>query len=141
MILTSGKILKNRNKKRDQTQHLLIIIIFYNCRQKIRQFPESLSRIGNCFDQKSSFFCLPDSCFKNSISIFLLGLLEDSHGHCYKNVKRSDKEIDENHRDDYLDMRELFLISDDTKMNGKMNVAILESFVNFYKNYSKIISL
>ena len=34
-----------------------------------------------------------------------------------------------------------FLISDYTKMKGKMNVAILESFVNFYKNHSKIISL
>ena len=64
-----------------------------------------------------------------------------SNEHCYKNVKRSDKEIDENYRDNYLDMRELFLISDYTKMKGKMNVAILESFVNFYKNHSKIISL
>ena len=107
----------------------------------MRQFPESLSRIVNCFDQKSSFFSLPDSCFKNPISIFLLGLLEDFHGHCYRNVGRSDKEKDENYRDKYLDIRELFLISDDTKMKGKINVAILESFVNFYKNLSKIISL
>ena len=34
-----------------------------------------------------------------------------------------------------------YLISDDTKINGNLNVAILESFVNFYKNHSKIISL
>ena len=40
-----------------------------------------------------------------------------------------------------MSMRELFLISDDTKINGNLNVAILESFVNFYKNHSKIISL
>ena len=118
-----------------------LIIIFYNCHQKIRQFPENLSRIVNCFDQKSLFFSLPDSCFKNPISFFLLVSLEDFHGHCYKNVNRSDKEIDENYRDNYLDMRELFLISDYTKMKGNMNVAILESFVNFYKNHSKIISL
>ena len=64
-----------------------------------------------------------------------------SNEHCYKNVKRSDKEIDENYRINYLDTRELFLISDYTKMKGKMNVAILESFVKFYKNYSKITSL
>ena len=70
----------------------------------------------------------------------MLVSLGDSHGHCYKNVKRSDKERDENHRDNYLDDKELFLISDYTKMKGKMNVAILESFVNFYKNHSKIIS-
>ena len=102
---------------------------------------ENLSRIVKSFNQKSLFFSLPDSCFKNPISFFLLGSLEDSHGHCYKNVKRSDKEIDENYRDNFLDTRELFLISDYTKMKGKMNVAILESFVNFYKNHSKIISL
>ena len=98
---------------------------------------ENLSRIVKSFNQKSLFFSLPDSCFKNPISFFLLGSLEDSHGHFYKNVKRSDKEIDENYRDNYLDTRELFLISDYTKMKGKMNVAILESFVNFYKNHSK----
>ena len=107
----------------------------------MHQFPEKSSRIVNGFAQKSSFFSLPDSCFKNPISFFLLASLEDFHGHCYKNVNRSDKEIDENYRDNYLDMRELFLISDYTKMKGKMNVAILESFVNFYKNHSKIISL
>ena len=118
-----------------------LIIIFYNCHQKIRQFPENLSRIVNCFDQKSLFFSLPDSCFKNPISIFLLGSLEDSHVHYYKNVNRSYKEKDENHRDKYLDNKELFLISNDTKMKGNVNVAILESFVNFYKNLSKIISL
>ena len=112
-----------------------------NSRQKMHQFPEKSSRIVNGFAQKSSFFSLPDSCFKNPISFFLLASLEDSDGHCYKNVKRSDKEIDENYRDNYLDMRKLFLISDYTKMKGKMNVAILESFVNFYKNHSKIISL
>ena len=112
-----------------------------NSRQKKHQFPENLSRIVNGFAQKSSFFSLPDWCFKNPISFFLLVSLEDFHGHCYKNVNRSDKEIDENYRDNYLDMRELFLISDYTKMKGKMNVAILESFVNFYKNHSKIISL
>ena len=108
----------------------------YNSHQKKHQFPEKSSRIVNGFAQKSSFFSLPDSCFKNPISFFLLASLEDSDGHCYKNVKRSDKEIDENYRDNYLDTRELFLISDDTKMKGKMNVAILESFVNFYKNHS-----
>ena len=107
----------------------------------MHQFPENLSRIVNGCNQKSSFFSLPDSCFKNQISSLLLGSLEDSHEHCYKNVKRSDKEIDENYRDNYLDTRELFLISDYIKMKGKMNVAILESFVNFYKNHSKIISL
>ena len=64
-----------------------------------------------------------------------------SNEHCYKNVKRSDKEIYKNSGDNYLDTRELFWISDDTKMNGNMNPAILESFVNFYKNHSKIISL
>ena len=62
------------------------------------QFPEYLSRIVNGFNQKSSFFSLPDSCFKNQISFFMLASLEDFHGHCYKNVKRSDKEIDENYR-------------------------------------------
>ena len=113
----------------------------HNSRQKMHQFPEKSSRIVNGFAQKSSFFSLPDWCFKNPISFFFFFLLEDFHGHCYKNVKRSDKEIDENYRDNYLDMRELFLISDYTKMKGKMNVAILESFVNFYKNHSKIISL
>ena len=107
----------------------------------MHQFPENLSRIVNGCNQKSSFFSLPDSCFKNQISSLLLGSLEDSHVHCYKNVKRSDKEIDDNYRDNYLDTRELFLISDYIKMKGKMNVAILESFVNFYKNHSKIISL
>ena len=112
-----------------------------NSRQKMRQFAENLSRIVNSFNQKSLFFSLPDSCFKNPISFFFLVSLEDSHGHCYKNVNRSYKEIDENHRDKYLDNKELFLISYDTKMKGKMNIAILESFVNFYKNHSKIISL
>ena len=107
----------------------------------MHQFPENLSIIVNRCNQKSLFFSLPDSCFKNPISIFLLGSLEDSHVHCYKNAKRSDKEKDENHRDKYLDNKELFLISNDTKMKGNVNVAILESFVNFYKNLSKIISL
>ena len=64
-----------------------------------------------------------------------------SNEHCFKNVKRSDKEIYKNYCDNYLDTRELFLISDYTKMKCKMNVAILESFVKFYKNHSKIISL
>ena len=107
----------------------------------MHQFSENLSSIVNGFAQKSSFFSLPDSCIKNQISFFLLDSLEDSDGHCYKNVKRSDKEIDENYRDNYLYTRELFLISDYTKMKGNMNVEILESFVNFYKNHSKIIPL
>ena len=71
----------------------------------------------------------------------LLASLEDSCEHCYNNVKCSDKEIDENDRDNWLDTRELFLIFDDTKMKGNMNIAILESFVNFYKNHLKIILL
>ena len=52
------------------------------------KFDENLSRIVNSFDQKSSFFSLTDSYFKNQISFFLLASLEDSCEHCYKNVKR-----------------------------------------------------
>ena len=118
------------------------MIFYQNHRQKMCQYADNLSKIAiaNGFNQKSSFFCLPDSCFNNQISFLLLSSLEDSCEHYYKNVKRSDKELDENYRDNYLDMRKLFLISDDRKMKGNMNIAILESFVNFYKNHSKIIS-
>ena len=102
----------------------------------MHQSPENLSRIVDGFAQKIHFSLYLIHVLKIKSAFFLLGSHEDSHGHCYNNVKRSDKEIDENYRDNYLDNKELFLISDDTKMKGKMNVAILESFVNFYKNHS-----
>ena len=76
-----------------------------NSREKICQFPENLSRIVNGFYQKSSFFSLPDWCFKNQIIFFFLSSLEDWCEHCSKNVNRSEKEIDENSGDNYLDMR------------------------------------
>ena len=67
----------------------------------------------------------------------MLVSLVDSFGHYCKNVNCYDKEIGDNNHN----TRKLFFRSDDTNTKSKMNRAILESFVNFYKNHLKSISL